>query len=283
MNRILELFGIPAKQIKSAALKKTLKRQICPFTRSRCFKVRKSQPEISIGTCSVCYGKENKNILICPKRLLQNRKVFCDCIHLLTLHEPGNEFHVIPEVSVPGGSIDFFLVSAKQGKVKDFVAIEFQTLDTTGTLWPERQRLLEIKGIPVNRKDVFSKKSFGMNWKMTAKTTLVQLLHKVETIEHFGKHLVLVIQDHFLEYMRGEFCFDHLASSGRIGDSTHLHSYSLISEQSGFALELSSRFSTDADGIATCLGLQADPKIEMQAIVLELERKLSAKTLITIP
>lgn len=184
---------------------------------------------------------------------------------------------------MPGGSVDFFLVSAKQDKVKDFVAIEFQTLDTNGTLWPERQRLLKQNGIPVDPKDVSSKKTFGMNWKMTAKTTLVQLLHKVETIEHLGKHLVLIIQDHLLEYMRKEFCFDHLSTPGRIGDSVHIHSYSLIHEQRGFHLNLDSRRSTDADGIGICLGLQANPKVEMQTIVIELERKLSEKTLIEIP
>jgi len=58
-------------------------------------------------------------------------------------HEPGNELHIVSEVSIPGGSVDYFLVSAKDGKVKDFVGIELQTLDTTGTVWPERQRLLK--------------------------------------------------------------------------------------------------------------------------------------------
>ena len=30
--------------------------------------------------------------------------------------------------------------------VKDFVGIELQTLDSTGTVWPERQRLLKEHG-----------------------------------------------------------------------------------------------------------------------------------------
>jgi hypothetical protein len=34
-----------------------------------------------------------------------------------------------------------------------------------------------------------------MNWKMTAKTILVQMHHKVETFEHINKKMVLVIQD----------------------------------------------------------------------------------------
>ena len=85
--------------------------------------------------------------MICPNRLLERKQIFLDCLHLLTLHEPGNELHVVQEVAIPGGSIDFFLVSTRNDKVVDFVAIELQTLDTTGTVWPLRQRFLFDKGL----------------------------------------------------------------------------------------------------------------------------------------
>ena len=65
----------------------------------------------------------------------------------------------------------------------------------------------------MSTKDLKSKKSFGMNWKMTAKTILVQLHHKVVTFEAVNKHLVLVVQNHMLEYMESQFKFDHIASS----------------------------------------------------------------------
>ena len=283
MSKILEFFGRPASFLGTAELRDILKKQICPFTKTRCFKTRKSQSDISIGTCSVRYSKEDKNVLICPNRLLYKNQVFRDCIHLLTFHEPGNEFHIVPEISVPGGSIDFFLASVNGGKVKDFVAVEFQTMDTTGTVWPERQRFLAEKKIKVDAADIRSNKTFGMNWKMTAKTTLVQLHHKIETIEHLGKHLVLIVQDHLLEYMKQEFCFAHLTRPGKVGDSMHFHSYSLNQAGCDFSLALKDRFSTDAAGIATCLGLAAEAKVELQAIVRELERKISDKSLMEIP
>jgi hypothetical protein len=34
-------------------------------------------------------------------------------------------------------------------------------------------------------------KAFGMNWKMTAKTTLIQMHHKIKTFEHFNKNTFL--------------------------------------------------------------------------------------------
>jgi len=280
-SKVLEFFGYSTRDPSIDNWNEILSSQLCRFTSSKCFKVRKSEPDISIGTCTVRYGKEKKDVIICPNRLLENRQVFTDCIQLLTLHEPGNEFHVISEVSIPGGSVDYFLVSARNGQVKDFVAIEFQTLDTTGTVWPERQKLLVELGIDsLNLSD--NSKSFGMNWKMTAKTILVQLHHKIETFEHFNKHLVLVVQDYLLKYMMAEFTFDHLNNPARIGDSMHFHSYSLIENDGKFKLELSERLSTDADGIATCLGLQAEAKVELEEIIKELEGKLSRNTLLMV-
>src|SRR5690606_25420329 len=96
-----------------------IEKQICPFTKKRCFKVRKSEPNISIGTCTVRYGSENVPVVICPNRLLQKRKVFMDCLHLLQLHQPGNDIHIVPEITVPGGSIDYIIASVKNGKVVD--------------------------------------------------------------------------------------------------------------------------------------------------------------------
>lgn len=199
-SRVSELFGKSTG--KQQPWPEILTKQWCPFTNTKCFKVRKSDPDISIGTCTVRYGKEPRGIIICPKRLLERRQVFMDCLHLLTQHEPGNELHIVPEMSIPGGSVDYFLASVKKGKVRDFVAIEFQTLDTTGTIWPERQRFLKSLGFKVARKEANSTKTFGMNWKMTAKTILVQLHHKVETLEHLNKRFALVIQDCLLALQR---------------------------------------------------------------------------------
>lgn len=279
-SKVAELFGQATG--KHQAWGDILEKQWCPFTNTKCFKVRKSNPEISIGTCTVRYGKESRDIIIiCPKRLLERRQVFMDCLHLLSQHEPGNELHVVPELSIPGGSVDYFLASVKKGRVRDFVAIEFQTLDTTGTLWPERQRFLKGLGFKVARKDVSSAKTFGMNWKMTAKTILVQLHHKVETLEHLNKRFAVVIQDCLLEYLRAQFNFDHIQGV-RDGDTMHIHSYKLTGAASDLRIELDQRLSTDARGVAECLGVQAETRIELQVIIAELEKKISAKTLLTI-
>jgi hypothetical protein len=277
MGKIIELF---AKSTLNKRVKwnKTVEKQHCSYIAGKCVKVRKSEPSISIGTCTVAYGKDNMNVIICPHRLTENSRIFLDCIHLLSLHEPGNELHILSEITIPGGSVDYVLASVKNGNVKDFVGIELQTLDTTGSVWGYRQLFLKSKGL---KQSVFDEDAtFGMNWKMTAKTILVQMHHKITTFENLNKHLVLVLQDCLMDYMKKEFSFEHISTTPKIGDSFHFHSYRLLVERSKYCLSLLERASTDANGIAQCLGLKAEARVDLDVILKALESKISEKTLL---
>jgi hypothetical protein len=278
MSKVKEFFGVYTKQ-DDADWKNIVLAQRCPYTETKCVKVRKSSPDISIGICTINYSNNNQ-IMICPHRLLERRQIFTDCIHLLALHEPGNELHLLSEITVPGGSVDYFLVSVNKNKVVDFVGIELQTLDTTGSLWSERAALLHEKGIEADETDLTTK-TFGMNWKMSAKTILMQMHHKIDTFEHLGKHLVLVVQDCFLDYMKREFCFSHFKQA-RQGDSAHIHSYVLEEAGNSLHLGLRSRISTDANGIALCLDLQAEAKVDFNKVIQYLETRISENTILKI-
>jgi len=273
---IVELFTISTRQ-DNVAWSEVVTSQHCAYLDRKCIKIRKSQPEISIGTCSVKHGaKQLHDLVICPYRFLERGQVFLDCLHLLTLHEPGNEIHRVAEIEIPGGSVDYFLVSVQNGKVVDFVGIELQALDTTGTLWPARQQFLASVGLAVEE-ETGSGSPYGMNWKMTAKTTLVQLHHKVETFEGLGKHLILVMQNTLLDYMRREFNFAHIQEA-RLGHTMHFHAYALQQSQNDYRINLASRSSTDANGIASSLGLQASANVELEVILALLQNKISSKT-----
>ena len=280
MSRVRELFTFSIER-DDVKWKSLVKNQLCRYSGKRCFKVRKSQANVSIGTCTVQYGTDNKDVIICPHRLLERKQIFTDCLHLLTSHQPGNELHLISEVAIPGGSVDYFLVSTNSDrKVKDFVGIELQTMDTTGTLWPERELALQElglkKGVPA------SDKSYGMNWKMTAKTILVQLHHKIDTFESINKHLVLVVQDYLLDNMKKEFAFGGVNAQPLIGDSMHFHSYKLKKEDKDYKLILDSRCSTDSEGISKLLGLNANANIGFEEIAKILESKISDATVFSV-
>ncbi len=178
--------------------------------------------------------------MICPNRLLERQQIFVDCLHLLKGHLPGNELQIVSEAGVPDGSVDYFLMSALEGRVRDFVGIEHQALDTTGTIWPHCQRLLREWGFDVEDFDISSGKPYGMNWKMAAKTILVQLHHKLPTFEDLKKHLILVVQDRLLDYMGRELRFGHL-STAQNADPMHFHSFSLSKKARGHRISLSDR------------------------------------------
>lgn len=269
MSEIIREFFTYSTRQPGIDWQQVAREQHCRYLERTCVKIRKSQPEIAIGTCTVKHSTAPVGIVICPQGFLERKQVFIDCLHLLKLHTPGNTLHLVSEITLPGGSVDYFLVSVQDGKVIDFVGIELQAVDTTGSLWSYRNQFL---GQP--SRDVGS---YGMNWKMTAKTTLMQLHHKVETFARFGKHLVLVMQDSLLHYMQTAFNFAHIESAKEI-DTMHFHSYTLQAVDSQYRIQLTQRLSTDTAGISHALGLQATPNVELEVMLATLQSKLAAHT-----
>ncbi len=276
--KISELYTEPAFRA-DVDWKTVLPQQHCKYIGKRCAKRRKTSPDTSIGTCSVVHGVKNpKTVIICPFRFLERKQVFTDCIHLLTHREPGDELHIISEVAIPGGNVDYCLVAVRKSKVVDFVGIELQAVDTTGTVWPARQRFLSLLNIA---EETTENTGFGMNWKMSAKTILVQLHHKVATFEHVGRYFVLVVQDHFLTEMMKSFSFDHVGEA-KLGNHMHFHAYSLTENPVEHKLELAMRKSTDSQGVQTLLGNASEARIELQAILDILQEKITKSPVSTL-
>src|SRR5579883_313785 len=89
MTRITELYGVSTQTEAEIDWQTIVKAQYCPYLERRCAKIRKSRPEITIGTCTTFYGKEQKDVIICPYRLLERRQIFFDCLHLMVFGMSG--------------------------------------------------------------------------------------------------------------------------------------------------------------------------------------------------
>ena len=277
-HRIAELFG---KSIldDSVNWKRIVNSQECPFTSTTCYKIRKSDPQTSIGTCIVRFKRERIPLIICPKRFLADGQIFADCQHLLMDPQPGDEVHLVPEIPVPGGSVDYFMILVRQQTLVDFVGIEIQALDTTGTVWPYRQRFLkEVEALddPVELEN----KPMGINWKMTSKTILMQLHHKIGIFESLGRKLVLVLQQDLMDYMANEFTFDHFNTANK-DDAMHFHSYQLILSSSGEStLTIEERKSTNSVGLSRALSLAQDGTVTERELFERIRRKIHKNTLL---
>lgn len=276
-KRVLELYTMSAAQWRAANNRlELLREQHCAYLGRRCLKMRKSAPDVTIGTCTVNFG--GNALVICPYRFLQRKQIFRDVIPLLERHEPGNEIHVVSEVEIPGGNIDYFVASVKEGEIIEYLALEVQALDTTGTVWPARQVFIQANIEPAQEVAVGN---YGMNWKMTAKTTLLQLHHKAQTLAGLGKKLVLALQDGLYDYMGREFDTSmlHPASTS---DAVQFHVYSLVAQGAGdFALNLSARYSTTPAGIEVMLGSSRNIEISEAELKAKIMPKLSRKTLLS--
>ena len=275
MSVIIELFGRSVESDSVDDWPRFIAEQHCYFVDRPCYKTRKSQPEIAIGTCTIGAGKDATPLIICPNRFLERNQVFLDCFHLLKSHMPGNEIHIVREFTVPGGSVDYVLVSARSGVAVDFVGIEFQALDTTGSVWPYRQAAAVDLGFQA---EIPERKAFGINWKMTAKTILMQLHHKLATFEAINRHLVCVVQQPLLDYLVKEFDFSHVGQAN-LSHALHFHSYDYTpGPTTSTTLSLNQQRSTTDLGLATALSLRTDSGVGVEALLTDLSSRLDSTT-----
>jgi len=242
---------------------KILTKQHCPFLSRRCLKQRKSDPKQTIGACTV--GYQGKPLIICPKRFLEGQQIFLDSAKLLTARDA--QFFVVPEVTMPGGSVDYFLVAVFEDQVVDYLGLEIQSLDTTGSgsIWNAREDLYSG--------NLQQKYQYGINWKMSAKTILIQMYHKSGSFESLGKKLVLVLQQQFWDYVSRQFQTAHFHDA-KAEDSVHVHIYTCIELDREFRLVLLDRKSTNTSGVEYMLRLGTGAGISEQEVIERIKAKL---------
>lgn len=273
-NRVNELFGLYTNGDEFPDLSEALLMQKCPWAQnnSTCFKTRKSDSSIAIGTCSLCFDKLDQPLIICPSRLKDRNQIFIDCLQFITGSITGSELYLIPEVGTSAGSIDFMLVAARGKTPVDFVAIELQTLDTTGSIWNYRQKLLKDNGYDVE--DGRSKGCVGVNWKMTAKTILAQMVQKSELFADMSKNLVLVCQSPLYAYMERNFNFSNVRSIPDNRDVLHFHMYDYRPIDGKMRLSLASTRSASLQVVQGIMGRNTDVNQELSEILSTLSSRL---------
>lgn len=255
MSKVNEMFGLYVNGASFPNLDGALKFQECPFKNGvKCYKTRKSDPDTAIGTCSLCFPNVKQPILICPEPLTQGGRVFTDCLQFITNSIPGSELYLVPEVKTDAGRIDYVLAAVRDGRPVDFVAIELQTLDTTGSIWNERQELLKTHGYNVEEGAARSKGA-SLNWKMTSKTILAQLLQKSQLFARMNRNLVLVCQTPLYQYMQESFNFEGVRDAD-LRDVLHFHMYDYKPNASGnsMALTLNAMKSASLEIVESIMG-----------------------------
>jgi hypothetical protein len=146
-----------------------------------------------MGVCSVRYGEEI--VALSPRRFLQDNVVFYDIAD--HCFETRNDLLIFPEVSIPGarnlGIFDYVMVKHKplSSEIEDFVAIELQTGQTTGT-----GSLVEALEDFMQGNDISGTScGFGLNLADIWKRTFTQILTEGIVMERWGHEIYWVVQE----------------------------------------------------------------------------------------
>ena len=272
MSKVNQMFGLYTNSDNFPDLTRALQEQTCPYMGRQCYKTRKSDPNTAIGTCSLCFNNVEQPILICPEPLTQGGRIFTDCIPFISGAIAGSDLYLIPEVTTAVGRIDYMLVVARKGKPIDFVAIELQTLDTTGSIWNERQELLRENGYDVEAGEARSKGA-SLNWKMTGKTILAQLVQKSQLFAGMNKNLVLVCQTPLYDYMAQNFNFSGVHEA-ELRDVMHFHLYDFIEFNNDMVLSLNRMRSASLEAVEAIMGDDPEANHGLEEIFAVIERRL---------
>jgi hypothetical protein len=189
-----EIFGFPVDN-RSAQVQAIRQQHQCPFVNALCNK-KSRLVSYPMGVCSAHVN--GHTVAICPRRFLEGQTVFRDIA--LDYFGSTNDLILFSEVTLKGiGSFDYVLVQHKpmSSEVDDFVVIEFQTDQTTGT-----GKLVQALEDFMDGKDVTSAHyAFGMNTYDTLKRSYTQMLNKGVAMEQWGQRIYWVFQKYVFDNM----------------------------------------------------------------------------------
>lgn len=193
--QIVELFGFPPENMSEEALQgRTAGR--CPFLGDTCTK--RFRDNTVSGVCTVAPLRHPQPVICCPNRLYANtyevledvaKTAFGPNARLITRAAAGEDPAApgrvvafgkrwgkelrLPQKEGRGGFfVDWVLALLNgRGELEEFVAIEVQSIDTTGNYRAEWEALMS--GRPPARPS-----PAGLNWENVSKRILPQLIYK---------------------------------------------------------------------------------------------------------
>jgi hypothetical protein len=194
--RIVEMFGHAPADPSGAALDLRATAQ-CPFIRDSCTKQFRDGRRS--GVCTVQLARGESPVVCCPNRLYAGdyrilvdvaRLAFGEGVRLINGNDVAKVAHDGRNVAVFGKRwgkelrlprrdagrggyfVDWVLaLISREGALQEFVALEVQTIDTTGTYRGEWDAYMRGEN-PVGLSNA------GLNWENVSKRILPQLIHK---------------------------------------------------------------------------------------------------------
>lgn len=297
-SRIVELFGYAPDDysIAAAASRKSLE---CPFLKERCEKTLNDG--VVSGVCTIKQAKSGP-VICCPIRLYaDNYSVLRDVAQAafgrdVDLHPSGRirkklsrgeikgipvavfgkrwggELHLPKRAGIGSYFVDWILAKLdNDGGLVEFVAVEVQSIDTTGNYRAERDAYMRGKS-PIKASTA------GLNWENVSKRILPQIIYKGHVLRReplCQRGLFFVCPEPVYDRIRQRLGGDLLAYQFQPGALTFSW-YDVKSAESAGAirtLEHRGHFTTTIDQVALAFTAPANlppPRVYEEAIRNEL-------------
>ncbi len=183
-----EVFGYPYFDHSTKAEEARAK-HLCPFVDKVCYK-QSRLIDFPFGVCTAHVNDDE--VALCPRRFLDRDAIFTDIArhHFNTIAN----ILVFSEIRlVDVGSFDFVMVKHRplSAEIEDFVVVEFQTGQTTGT----GQLVQGLKDFLAGEKMAYKSYGFGLNMYDIWKRTFTQILNKGVIMESWKKRIYWVVQE----------------------------------------------------------------------------------------
>ena len=178
----------------------------CPFINSQCTK-RGHRLEGPYPVCSVWHSVRSPRLITtCPKRFYQIDLMEDVVTHCWPGRRPEHP-RLAHEVHMEKfGTVDLVIadLNTETGHINEFVSVEIQALDLTGTVEPAYAGLLNH--------DSIVETTYGVNWANVRKRYIDQLVTKSFYHHQWRTSIVAVMQTPLYDYLRKHIQFDELAT-----------------------------------------------------------------------
>ncbi len=201
---ISEIFGYRAEDSSEKALQNT-SRQVCPFLSSYCTKALGDKKNRTLsGVCSIRQVTPGSpDVICCPNRIYaedykmlrtianeafrDNSKLYSGRLAVSKAkvengavavfgHGWGGELPLPKRKGRGSYYVDWILAKLDgNGELSEFIAIEVQTIDTTGSYQDARKALIERHEI--------EKDTVGLNWENVSKRIIPQIIYKGQVLQ----------------------------------------------------------------------------------------------------
>ncbi len=180
---------------------------LCPYIKTRCPKRSTQLRDEPYPVCSLWRGADGANdpeknlIFVCPKRFYAVDFLTEVIAHCWAGEKPRNPM-VAPEVKMEGfGNVDFVIADvAEDGEVNQFLSVELQAIDITGSAFESYQALRA--GVDLDKRP-----TYGFNWDNVYKRYITQLIRKGYFHHHWKSKIVAVIPEQVYQYIKGRADF----------------------------------------------------------------------------